>query len=205
MPTVRGAGAANAVTSKHLLNPADVKIAAKLKPAINQVLTTVRFGKALSDAQAPHRGRESGWDAPNGNKLFEVVLSAPPPPGSADFPTQFALVDPKTNQFFEVTAGGITGRAFAHGPLALPANLKFKTKTFNAADLVKLEAAANKADEKPPTAKLPTKATLLNALGTYEFHQLMRYGNTAPPAKSVAGEVAIKKDNFPTATRTPRW
>src|SRR4051812_37125534 len=162
MTTIRSANAAHATSSsKHVLNPADIKTASNLKPAINELLTKVKFGNALSQADAPHRGRESGWAAPNGDKLFPVQLSNPPPPGSADFPNHFALVNPKTNQFYAMTSGGITGQPFAHAPLALPAGSKFKTKALTAADLGKLETAANH----PPAAKLPTKSTLLNALG----------------------------------------
>ena len=195
MTTVRGASAAHATSPKHHLNPDDLKTAAKLKSGINEVLMRVRFGLPLKAGEAPQRGRETGWTAPNGAKLIPVQLSNPPPPGSADFPNNFALVNPKTNEFYAMQSGGFTGATLAHGPLALPANLKFKTRNMTAADMAKIEAAANHADTKP--GKLPSKTKILNALGTYEFHKLVKYGNTAPPASSVAGQVKLKSDNHP--------
>jgi hypothetical protein len=195
MPSIRAATAATAAPAKHHLNPDDLKAAAKLKPSIKEIMMRVRFGQALPPDQAPRRGRETGWTAPNGAKLIPVKLSSPPPAGSADFPSSYALVNPKTNEFYAMQSGGITGQTFAHGPLALPAATKFKTKNLTAADLTKLEAAANPAEK--PTTKLPTKAKILGALGTYEFHKLVKYGNTKPPASSVLGEVKLKSDNHP--------
>ena len=106
--------------------------------------------------------------------------------------SNFALVNPKTNEFYSMTAGGITGATMAHGPLQLP-GLKFTTKNLTAGDFTKLEAAANQ----PPKATLPTKTKILGALGAYEFHKMVKYGPTGPPAKNVLGEVKLKKDNHP--------
>ncbi len=195
MTSIRGASAATAAPAKHHLNPDDLKAAAKLKPAINEILMRVRFGQALTPDQAPRRGRETGWTAPNGTKLIPVQLSSPPPRGSADFADSYALVNPKTNEFYAMQSGGITGQTFAHGPLALPASTKFKTKNLTSADLAKLEAAANPTEK--PATKLPTKTKILGALGTYEFHKMVKYGNHKPPASSVLGEVKLKSDNHP--------
>ena len=87
----------------------------------------------------------------------------------------------------------VRGAGAAH---AATPRLKIKTKNLTAADLAKLEAAANKKTEVKP-GKLPSATKILNALGTYEFHKLVKYGNTAPPARSVAGEVKLKSDNHP--------
>ena len=195
MPTVRGATATHAVTTKHHLNPEDLKTAAKLKPAILEMMKKVRTGPPLDAASSPHQGRESGWTAPNGDKLFPVQLSNPPPPGSADMPNNFALVDPKTNQFFSMTSGGFTGRTFAFGPMALPDGLKFKTKNMTAGDRAKLEEAANHPSK--PTVKLPTKDKILGALGAYEFHHMVKYGTTGPTAKNILGTVKLKTENHP--------
>ena len=194
MPTVRGAAAAQAVTTKHHLNPDDLKTAAKLKPAINELLKRIRTGPPLADNLAPHQGRETGWTAPNGNKLFRVQLSAPPPPGSADMMDSYGLVDAKTNKFYWMNGGGITGKTFAFGPMELPGGLKFKTKNLTNADRAKLEDAANGA-AKP--AKLPTKDKILGALGAYEFQHLVKYGPTGPTDKNILGKVKLKTENHP--------
>lgn len=195
MTIVRGAAATHAVTSKHHLNPDDLKTASKLKPAINEMMTKVRTGPPLSPELAPHQGRESGWTAPNGDKLIPVQLSNPPPPGSADFPNNFALVNPKTNEFFSMTSGGITGRTFAFGPMSLPDGLKFKTKNMTAADRAKIEDAANHPATRP--IKLPSKDKILGALGAYEFHKMVKYGPTGPTDKNILGKVKLKTENHP--------
>jgi hypothetical protein len=177
-------------TKAHSLAPADLKTAAKLKDGINDLLSRARLGPPLAAADAPKSGAK-GWTAPNGDKLFAVQLSAPPPAGSADMPSNFALVDPKTNQFFSMTAGGITGRTFAFGPVGLPAGLHFQTKHLTATDLHKLETAANA----PPAAKAPTKQQMLGAMGAYEFQGLLKYGAKGPAAKDVAARVELKKEH----------
>ncbi len=194
MPTIRATAATAAVIAKHHLNPEDLKTAAKLKPAINELMKRVRTGPPLSDAAAPHQGRESGWTAPNGDKLFPVQLSSPPPPGSADMPNTFALVNAKTNEFFWMNGGGITGKTFAFGPLQLP-GLKFKTKNLTNVDRAKLEEAANHSAK--PTPKLPTKTKILGALGAYEFQHMVHYGPTGPTDKNILGKVKLKTENHP--------
>jgi hypothetical protein len=132
--------------------------------------------------------------APNGDKLFPVQLSNPPPPGSADMPNNFALVNPKTNEFFKMDSGGFTGKTFSFGPFQLPDNLKFKTKNLTAADRSKLEAAANPPAKAP---KLPSKDKILGALGAYEFQHMVKYGSTGPTDKNILGKVKLKTENHP--------
>ncbi len=165
----------------------DLKVAANLKPAIKEVLMRVRFGAPLSAADSPKRDTKGNWVAPNGNKLVRVQLSDKPPAGSADMQSQFALVDPKTNQFYEATAGGLAGKTFFHGPLALPAGAKFTGKTFSAADLKKIEKTANN-----PPAKTPTAKELLNAYGAYSFHGLLKFGMKAPADSNIAKRITVQ-------------
>lgn len=192
MTAIRPASARpTSATTRHHLDPADLKTAGKLKSGIETVLQRVRFGAPLAAADAPKHGRDGAWIAPNGDRLIGVDLGSPPPPGSADMPTHFALVNPKTNTFYSMSGGGFTGLVTAHGPLALPAGLKFKGKTFTAADIKKLEAAANA----PPPAKVPTKQQMLAAMGAYEFQGMLRYGSKAPAAKDVLQRIPLKKEN----------
>jgi hypothetical protein len=183
------------VASKPSAGPsaADLKTAAGLKPAILEVLKRVRFGQPLPAADAPKTDAKGQWHAPNGDRLIQVAISTPPP-GMMDGMSQFGFVNPKTNQFYEGTFGGIAGVRNFHGPMALPAGTQFKGKTFSAKDIDALTAAAKGAGQ---GGAVPTKTTILNALGTYEFHKLIKYGAKGPAAADVLKKVPLKKDNHP--------
>lgn len=181
------------VASKPHAGPsaADLKTAGQLKAHINEVLKRVRFGAPLTAAQSPKAGAKDEWKAPNGDRLIAVTLSSQPA-GMADGMGTVGFVNPKTNEFYHGTFGGIAGLRQFHGPMMLPGT-DFKAKTFSAKDIEALTAAANPA-VKPAT---PTKTTILNALGTYEFHKLMKYSAKGPAESDVLKKVALKKDNHP--------
>lgn len=172
---------------------ADLKTATQLKGHILEVLKRVRFGQPLSAADAPKTNAKGEWRAPNGDRLIRVALSTPPP-GMMDGMTTVGLVNPKTNQFYQGTFGGIAGLRQFHGPLALPGT-DFKAKTFNAKDIEALTAAANVGGQ--GNHAIPSKTTILNALGTYEFHKLIKYSTKGPAASDVLKKVPLKKDNHP--------
>src|SRR5882757_9013703 len=93
--------AASASTKAHQLTAADLKTARGMRTAINGVLSRVKLGPSLPANKLPKYDAKSGVEkAPNGDPLFAVQLSKPPPPGSADMPSTYALVDPKKNQFY---------------------------------------------------------------------------------------------------------
>lgn len=171
---------------------ADLKTAAGLKPAILEVLKRVRFGQPIPAADAPKVNARGEWRAPNGDRLISVTMSKPPP-GMMDGPTNMAFVNPKTNQFYQGTFGGVAGSRFFHGPMGL--GTKFTDKSFSAKDIEALTAAANHTGG--ATAATPSKTTILNALGTYEFHKLIKYSAKGPAAADVLKKVALKKDNHP--------
>ena len=154
----------------------------------------VRFGNPLTPAQSPVSNTKGEWQAPNGDRLVRVAL-ATPPAGSADMMSRTAFVNPKTNQFYEATFGGIAGLRSFHGPLALPPGTQFKGKTFGAKDIAALTHSANVVGQ--GNHAIPGKTTILNALGTYEFHKLIKYGTKAPADADVLKKVPLKKDNFP--------
>jgi hypothetical protein len=190
---VRSASAARPSSSAHP-SSADLKTATQLKGAINEVLMRVRFGNPLSAAESPKTNAKGEWRAPNGDRLIRVALSTPPP-GMADGMSRSAYVDPKTNQFYEATFGGIAGLRMFHGPLALPTGTRFKGKDFNAKDIEALTNSANVGGQ--GNHAIPGKTTILNALGTYEFHKLIKYGAKGPAAADVLKKVPLKKDNHP--------
>jgi hypothetical protein len=131
----------------------DEKIAKGLQASIVQSLKTVRFGQPLPKASSPVF-KSGHWQTPGGARLVPVVLQRPPA-GSADLPTTTALVNPKTNEFYHLEAGGLTGASFFHGPLAL--SPKFTGTSFSAAACKELEALANHtAAPQQAIAKLPT-------------------------------------------------
>lgn len=193
MSSVRGVQHSSVGGTRPTLNPADLKTAAKLKEAITEHLARVRLGQPLPQNKAPQHGADGAWRAPNGDRLFAVSLSKPPP-GSADFPVTSALVNPKTNEFYKMQSGGFTGATFAHGPLALPNHLEFKSKSLSPTDFKKLEAAANGEGGKP---KVPSRSTIDAALGGYMFHGMLRFANKAPAEGTILAKVALRKDPFP--------
>ena len=135
--------APHTASKAHQLSAADLKTAKHMRTAINGVLARVRLGPSLPDDKLPRYDQKSGLEsAPNGDLLFAVQLSKPPPAGAADMPSSYALVDPKKNQFFAMTGGGITGRTFGRGPLALPGNAQFKGRSYSAAEVKQLGEAA---------------------------------------------------------------
>ena len=171
------------------VSAADKKAATGLKANIKEVLMRVRFGQPLAAKDAPRRDAAGRWVAPNGNKLIRVQLSEKPPAGSADMQSHFALVDPKTNNFYSMTAGGISGRTFAHGPVALSAP-KFTGKSYSWADIKTLADIANK-----PAVKIPTAKQMANAMGAYEFHKLLKWSIKAPPESQILKRVVIRDDS----------
>ena len=172
---------------------ADLKAAAKVKGAIQDVLKRVRLGNPLPAADAPKSDAKNGWRAPNGDKLIEVVLSKPPP-GMADGMGSSAFVNPKTNEFYVGTFGGIAGLHRFNGPLSLPDNARFHGKTYSAADIKALTAAAN---GESGARKAATKEQALAALGAYQFHSMLRWNAKGPAASDVLKTVPLKKENHP--------
>jgi hypothetical protein len=193
MSSIRGVQHASVSSTRQSLNPADLKTAAKLKDGVNDVLARVRLGQPLPQLSMPKQGPDNVWKAPNGDRLFAVSLTKAPP-GSADFPTTFALVNPKKNEFYKMQSGGFTGATFAHGPLGLPSSLQFKTQALSPTDFKKLEAAANQEGSKP---KVPSRSTIDAALGGYMFHGMLKFAAKAPPDSSILTKVALRKDSFP--------
>ena len=186
---------ATSAASKSSASPAaaDLKVAANLKANILEVLKRVRFGNPLAAADAPKTNAKGEWRAPNGDRLISVTMSKPPA-GMADGMSQFAFVNPKTNQFYEGTFGGIAGVRMFHGPLSLPPP-QFKDKNITAKDIEAFTRAANGGGQVSHPA--PTKTTILNALGTYEFHKLIKDSAKGPAAADVLKKVALKTENHP--------
>lgn len=189
---VRGAAAAPKSPSASAPSAKDLETATGLKGSVLAVLERVRFGQPLPVADSPKSNTKGEWKAPNGDTLIAVSISKPPP-GMADGMSTAAYVNPKANQFYSGTFGGFAGVRFFHGPMNLPSGAKFTGTSFSASDIAALTKAANG----EATAKVPTKSTILAALGTYEFHKLVKYGARGPAAKDVLAEVPLKKDKHP--------
>jgi hypothetical protein len=146
----RVATAKSAAAQSHTLTAADLKTAKHLRTAINGLLARVRLGPSLPAGKLPKLDAKTGLNkAPNGDLLVPVQLSKPRPSGAEDMPTSYALVDPKKNQFYAMTGGGLTGATFGRGPLALPGNAQFKGRSYNAAEVKQLTEAALPAAAKP--------------------------------------------------------
>ncbi len=194
MTSIKAASGNTGIVPPHVLNALhNDKVAANLKPAIKEMLMRVRFGAPLAAADLPKLSGKN-WKAPNGDLLVSVVLDKAPK-GSADVPTNFALVNPKTNQYFVVSVGGFAG-TLGHGPLSLPASNQFKGKTFDAAQIRHLSDVANGTAPKPTTTAV-TKKQAEAAYGAYTFHKLLKWSAKAPPSGDVVKKFVVQKDHFP--------
>jgi hypothetical protein len=196
MPVQQVRSSATKPTANTVNHAADLKTAPKLKGAIQEVLKRVRFGNPIPADQAPKTGTKGEWRAPNGDRLIRVVLSEPPR-GMADGMTTVGLVNPKTNEFYQGTFGGIAGLRQFHGPMQLGSSVKFKDTSFSAKEIDELTAAANAKPSSGGNGLTPSKTTILNALGAYEFHHMVKWGTKAPKASDVLKQVPLKKDNHP--------
>lgn len=152
--------------------------ARNVKGAVQDVLKLVRFGEPLSKADSPRTGKNGQMTAPNGDPLFRVRLDD----GKGILgSSQYALVNPKTNEFYLQTNGG----GFAHpttynGPLSLPPGARFQGSKFTPADLQKFEKIANE-------PKTTTLKELIGKLSTLE------YG--APKPGNIASEKMLKSEH----------
>jgi hypothetical protein len=160
----------------------NLNVAKGLKSAIQDQLKLVRFGQPLNKAESPRPGKNGQMTAPNGDPLIRVKLSdGNGIPGAG----QYALVNPKTNEFYVQTNGG----GFAHptsynGPLSLPAGSRFEGDKFTPADLKTFETNANN-----PPAKAPSLKDLQKKL------EGLMYGQPGPDPKNIAKETVIKSQH----------
>lgn len=150
--------------------------ARNLKGAIQDKLKLVRFGAPLSKAESPRMGPNGQMVAPNGNPLIRVKLSE----GSVLGESQYALVDPKTNQFYvQNNAGGFAHPTTYNGPLSLPPEARFEGKKFTPADLKRFERLAN------TPSKFPFPMDLAS----------LKYDQPAPKASEIASEKLLKSEH----------
>lgn len=172
--------------------------AKNVKGSIQELLKMVRFAGPLSKENSPHAGANGQMFAPNGDPLIRVKLSDGPVSGSS----QFALVNPKTNEFYvQDNAGGFMHPTTYHGPLSLPPKARFEGDKFTPADLKNLEKIAN-GEVKPhlpplapplfPQLGKPTLAQLQKLLAAHEKKGDLEYGQPAPKPGNIASETPIK-------------
>ena len=159
---------------KHLKH--NEQAARHLKGAIQDKLKLVRFGAPLGKAESPRMGPNGQMVAPNGDPLIRVKLSDGPVLGQS----QYALVDPKTNQFYvQNNAGGFAHPTTYNGPLSLPPQARFEGSKFTPADLKRFERIANE----PPKFGFPQDLAGLT------------YDQPAPKPSQIASEKMIKSEH----------
>lgn len=143
----------------------NLEVARNLKGNIQDVLARVRFGPPLGKGQTPYVGKNGQLVAPNGDPLIRVKLSdGNGVPGSS----QYALVNPKSNEFYlQTNGGGFTHPTSYNGPVSLPKGSRFHGDKFTPADLKRFEQLAN---AQKPTAPLSLKDVLKKLeAGAIEF------------------------------------
>jgi hypothetical protein len=166
----------------------NLKVAGGLKEGIREQLKAVRLGQPLNKAESPRPGKNGQMVAPNGDPLVRVKLT--PDGRSIPGSGQYALVNPKTNEYYlQTNAGGFTHPTTYHGPLSLPKGSRFlPEKKFTAADMRQFEAAANKPDFVKPSPDKPV--TLKDLIGRLNE---LDYGQSKP--KNAGAEKMIKSEH----------
>ena len=116
----------------------NARVATNLRNTLNSraMRLAEAFAKPTPMAQAPRKGADGDYYAPNGDRLIKVKRG-----------TSFALVNPNTNECFYPApimrcGPGGTQSGF-RGPVKLPEGERFKGGPFSAAQVAKFEAEAN--------------------------------------------------------------
>lgn len=94
------------------------------------------LAKPTPEEQAPRKGADGDYYAPNGDRLIKVQRG-----------TSFVLVNPNTNECFYPTRERVGCFGFKDGfkgPVKLPEGQRFKGGDFSAAQVAKFEALANR-------------------------------------------------------------
>lgn len=156
--------------------------ARNVKGAVLEVLKQVRFGQPLSKAESPRVGANGQMVAPNGDPLIRVKLSE----GLISGQGQYALVNPKTNEFYvQNSQGGIRHNTTYNGPLSLPPKARFEGTKFSAAELKSLQKAAAEG----PLHLEPVKPTAFPGLDRMVFDQ------PAPKPGDILSERPLKSEH----------
>jgi len=125
--------------------------------------------------------------APNGDPLIRVKLT--PDGRSIPGSGQYALVNPKTNEYYlQTNAGGFAHPTTYNGPLSLPKGSRFEKEKFTPADMRQFESIANAPEiVKPPPEKPVSLSDLMGRLNELD------YGQSAP--KNAGAEKMIKSEH----------
>ena len=178
----------DALASGHLAKQYDLRVAGKLKAAVEEVLARVKFGKPLEAADAPRPGPDGHLVAPNGDPLIRVKLNDGAETGSS----QYALVSPKTNQFYkEDNLGHPVHVTNLYGPLSLPRGSQLGEKKHNRDELRQLEGAANAGLK----TKSLSKPALLVALGKLIKQGPQAFDGQATTKADTLSETVLKKEH----------
>ena len=155
------------------------QVARGLKENIQDTLKLVRFGAPLNKAESPRAGKNGQMTAPNGDPLIRVKLNDGSGVAGA---SQYALVNPKTNEFYlQTNGGGFMHPTTYNGPVSLPKDSRFQGSKFTPADIRSFETLAN-------APKKPTLGDVLKNLNELEF-------NSKKPAN--AGTEKLLKSEHP--------
>ncbi len=182
-----------------------------VKGAVQDVLKMVRFAGPLPADQAPHLGPNGKMVAPNGHELIRVRLDDGKGPISGQ--SQYALVDPQTNEFYvQNNAGGFLHPTTYNGPLSLPPSARFEGAPFSPAELHNFEQIANGKPAPVPHLPLP-KPPLVPGLPTFPFPQLpglnrfkltlerhlkagdLEFNHAAPKPADIRSQTVIKTEH----------
>lgn len=182
-----------------------------VKGAVQDLLKMVRFAGPLPADKAPHLGPNGKMVAPNGHELIRVRIDDGK--GGIVGQSQYALVDPQTNEFYvQNNAGGFLHPTTYNGPLSLPPNARFEGAPFSPAELHNFEQIAN--GKQPPPTHLPLpKPPLVPGLPTFPFPQLpglnrfkltlerhlkagdLEFSHTAPKPGDIRSQTVIKTEH----------
>lgn len=175
-----------------LFNKHNQRVALHLKDTVTKLQSKVDALEPLPAADAPRRGKDGRYVAPNGDPLVRVALSHTDlAPGTST--TRYALVNPRTNEVYFGTdnRGCFNNSTTFRGPVELPKSQRFAGKEFTTAQVRSFErfAALGAALDSFKKKPLAERVDAMLKKGSLHFDQ------PAPKPGDVLSEKVIKSEH----------
>lgn len=180
-----------------LFNKHNQRVALHLKSTVTKLQSQAANLEPLTGLNAalnaPRKGKDGRWTAPNGDPLIRVPVSQTTLNRSVER-NEFALVNPKTNEVFYVQED----THFMHGtstsirgPVDLPKSQRFVGGEFSAAQVRSFERAAMLGAALDSFKKKPLSERVAAMLEKGQLH----FDQPAPSPDNVVSEKLIKSEH----------
>ncbi len=175
-----------------LFNKHNQRVALHLKDTVTKLESKAAALEPLPASEAPRRGKDGRYVAPNGDPLVRVALSHTDiAPGTST--TRYALVNPRTNEVYYGTdnRGCFNNSTTFRGPVALPKSQRFVGKEFSSAQVRSFERFAALGAALDSFKKKPLEARVDAMLKKGSLH----FDQPAPKPGDVLSEKVIKSEH----------